>query len=109
MIFVLQYKLVRDGEKVHDYSFQITPESLRKTHKIVLKYIDCGWGYDEEREAHFEMKFNKKSSVAHQINTMDDIDSIIVSASYNSTGLTSDWVIQYAWKEELEKLVKKLN
>jgi hypothetical protein len=63
MIFVLQYKKVGYDKKVFDYSFQITTESLKKTHIITHRY-KCwipGQSNDTvDKEAKFEMRFNKK-------------------------------------------------
>ena len=96
-------------KEVCDYTFQATPESLRKTHTFVLKYTECPDGmFDVERETSFELKFNKKSSPS-TINTIDDVDSITISKTYNSSGVDSYWFSQYSWSCRLEKLVKKLN
>jgi hypothetical protein len=97
--------------KVSDHSFQVTTESLEKTHRITYKYVSGVLSYDEDREVNFDMRFNKKPQSV-DIKSMDDVESITILGKHRYEKPDILWntgLIQYEWKMEMESLIKKLD
>ena len=108
-VLVLQYKVVGYNQKVHDYSFQINTESLRKTHKLVIKMDDPD--YDAQDTFHVDLEFNKKTDQSiTEISSIDDIETITLTQRYkDGSSIWSESDTQKHWSDELQRLAKKLS
>lgn len=107
-IFVLQYKVARHSEKVHDFSFQITPESLKKNHELIIKLEDDPYS-ESQNTFLINFCFNKKTDCT-EINQINDVESITLTQKWKRTNLyDSEYLTQQSWKDEIQRLTKNLD
>lgn len=102
--FFLRYALSGKNEKPREYSFQMTPELLQKTHIINIEsdhqedFFD-GYGLHERIELNFN-GFNEQT----------EIKSITLSSKrLNTDEYTVKYHTQTYWNNELQKHIKEIN